>query len=141
MILINMFWQILFLNLWTTSCFFKINANWAFYIAIIGAILSVIGCIILWVEALTLCKTVGGIRYKQLRETRDVHENEKDPTDFIFSPSARTTSRTHRPPQYSYAAEVLKAPPMPRYTGPPSISGVSSHSQGSSAFISREVDL
>lgn len=118
--------------------------NWALYIAAIGAALSVVGCILMWIESAKVCKTVNGIRYRQLREKRDVHENERSPTDFIISPQPRGRPPPMRnaPPSYGYNPEpnYQRGPPM--YRGPgsaPSVSEMSS--QSGSAFVSREIDL
>ncbi|XP_025089527.1 uncharacterized protein LOC112561329 [Pomacea canaliculata] len=70
----------------------QIEANWSFYIAIIGAALSVASAVLLWIEGLKVCNTIGDIRYRQLREKRNVLDDEKEPTDFIFSPPARSNN-------------------------------------------------
>lgn len=112
-----------------------IAANWGLYIAIIGAVLSIGGCILMWVEGLMVCRTVNGIRYRQLREKRDVHENERPPTDYIYSPPAARGP----PANYGMHQPAHRPPPQPMYRPPPSFSGASSTSE--SAFVSREVDL
>ncbi|KAK7489177.1 hypothetical protein BaRGS_00019555, partial [Batillaria attramentaria] len=120
-------------------------ANWGLYIAIIGAALSVGGCVLLWIEGLMVCRTVDKIRYRQLREKRDVHENERPPTDFIYSPPARSgrgVTYSGQPinnppmPQGGY-----RAPPQPMYRPPPSMSGESTQSGSTGGYVSRQVDL
>ncbi|KAL8607769.1 hypothetical protein ACOMHN_039442 [Nucella lapillus] len=112
----------------------KMEANWAFYVACIGAALSVAGCVLLWLEGMMVCRSVGDIRYQQLRQKRDLYENEHDPTEFIYSPPSRA-----QPPMYGMQPEVSYAPPRQTYRPPPSVSGAST--QSGSAYMSREVDL
>lgn len=117
-------------------CCGQMAANWGLYIAIIGAVLAVAGCVLLWIEGLMVCKTVGKIRYQQLRQKRDLYEHERDPNDFIYSPSARSGA----PPVVGYpGGPILHGAPRQTYRPPPSVSGSSMHS--GSAYISREVDL
>ena len=122
------------------------EANWALYIACIGAVLAIAGCVLLWLEGMMICRTVGNIRYQQLRQKRDIYENERDPTDFIYSPPARS-----RPGMYGGPVGVTYgpaggsyAPPRTTYRPPPSVSGVSTE-QSESAYtpreVSREIDL
>ena len=99
------------------------EANWGLYIAIIGAVLAVVGCVLLWIEGLMICRTVGTIRYQQLRQKRDMHENDRHPNDYIYSPPAG-----------------LRAPPRQTYRPPPSMSG-SSVQSGGVVFSPREIDL
>lgn len=115
----------------------KMEVNWAFYIACIGAVLAIAGCVLLWLEGLMVCRSVGNIRYQQLQQKRDVYENEREPTDFIYSPPSRA-----QPPMYGMHPGVSYAPPRQTYRPPPSMSGASTQS-GSvhPQFVSREVDL
>lgn len=112
----------------------KMEANWAFYIACIGAGLAVAGCVLLWLEGMMVCRSVGDIRYQQLRQKRDVYENERDPTDYIYSPPSRA-----QPPMYGIQPGVSYAPPRHTYRPPPSMSGASTQSESMS--MSREVNL
>ncbi|KAK7091205.1 uncharacterized protein [Littorina saxatilis] len=118
----------------------KMEANWGLYIAIIGAALAVVGCVLLWLEGLQVCKTVTGIRYKQLREKRDVHEFEKHPTDFIYSPP-----RGGRPaagPMYGGPSPMsYHTNPRHTYLPPRSMSEGSSYSERGPPYVSKEIDL
>jgi hypothetical protein len=97
--------------------------NWALYIAIIGTALSVGGAVLLWIDALSLCRTVGQIRYQQLRTTRDLYEHDRHPDDFIVSVG-------RAPPR---GQGYMGPPPMARqtYRPPPSESEVSYSVQSS----------
>ncbi|XP_076437726.1 uncharacterized protein LOC143276940 [Babylonia areolata] len=119
----------------------KMEANWGFYIACIGAALSVGGCVLLWLEGLKVCRSVGDIRYQQLRQKRDVYENERPPTDFIYSPPSLSSRAVPQPPMYGFepSGGVSYVPPRQTYRPPPSVSGAST--QSGSAYMSREVDL
>lgn len=99
--------------------------NWALYIAIIGMGLAVCGCILLWLEGLSLCRTVGKIRYTQLRTSRDLFEKERHPDEFIVSvPHPRGPAR---------GVSYQGGPPVTRqtYRPPPSESEVSYSGQSS----------
>lgn len=118
----------------------QIEANWSFYIAIIGAALSVASAVLLWIEGLKVCNTIGDIRYRQLREKRNVLDDEKEPTDFIFSPPARavTTSYSVKPAYASAARPTFQKAPQAIYRPPPSVSGASSQSE---SYGPREINL
>jgi len=58
-----------------------VTVNWAFYIAVLGAILCIVSTVFLWVEALSTGRTLSGIRYQQLQQTIDPHEGDISPTD------------------------------------------------------------
>jgi hypothetical protein len=140
-----------------------VKANWAFYIAIIGAGLAVAAAVLFWIEAFLTGGRLGQIRYQQLRQARDPFEHDVTYTGKknMYQPPVRQGLNTYgmQPVVHSsvrYDGQVLPyprqqdygeytppaslAPPSPRYerkAGPPST--ISSTTSG--PFVSREIDL
>lgn len=91
-----------------------VKASWAFFIAIIGAILLIVAAIMLWIEALSTNGDISDIRYQQLRQTQDPHEGDIDCRD------GKTKFRYADSPQFGLGAygmqPVMSGPPQPYQT-------------------------
>ncbi|CAG5134511.1 unnamed protein product [Candidula unifasciata] len=138
-----------------------VTPSWGWYIAIIGAALTLVAAVFFWIETFKTVNTLGTIRYQQLRQARDPFENDIDPyvgKKFTYQAPLRQGPNTYgMQPVVSgapYGGVVLSSdsrggyvPPVsfssyeepPRYNekhGPPStVSG------SSGPIVSREIDL
>ncbi|GFO12082.1 hypothetical protein PoB_003858700 [Plakobranchus ocellatus] len=56
-----------------------VKPDWAFYIAILGAIVNCAAAVMVWLETYMTSKNLRDIRYQQLKEHRDPYEKESDP--------------------------------------------------------------
>ncbi|XP_005107090.1 uncharacterized protein LOC101845193 [Aplysia californica] len=136
-----------------------VKPNWAFYIAALGALLCVASAVMLWLEAITTGKSLKGIRYQQMRQVRDPHENDIAPTGgrkFVYA-----APQNYGPGSYGmqpvmaasgpYQTRPMYAPPHPPaigFGGPPQTIGFHpgmsrrpESESGSSGVVTREIDL
>uniref|UniRef100_A0A0B7AA98 MARVEL domain-containing protein n=1 Tax=Arion vulgaris TaxID=1028688 RepID=A0A0B7AA98_9EUPU len=138
-----------------------VQPQWAFFIAIIGALITIAAAVMFWIEALRTCRTVEKIRYQQLRQSRDPFENEFDPyagKKYRYLPPSQQGPNSYGmqpvfhsvrydgtvlapPPSFdnSYTAPAMFVHPSSRYEGrggPPS-----TISSTSGPIVSREIDL
>ncbi|KAK0066058.1 hypothetical protein Bpfe_004179 [Biomphalaria pfeifferi] len=142
-----------------------VKPNWAFYIAIVGAAISVGNAIMFWIEAIKTNRNLEHIRYQQLRLTRDPFEHDVDPLaekKYVYKPPTQKGPNTFgmQPVLHAGRSENLGYTDYPRRDeyippaslrhdvsfqpstpeekrrGPPSFS-----SSASGAIVSREIDL
>ncbi|RUS75915.1 hypothetical protein EGW08_016328 [Elysia chlorotica] len=138
-----------------------VKADWAFYIAILGALVNIGAAVIVWIEFIMTSRNLRQIRYQQLKEFRDPYENEADPhgnQKFRYQPPSRPGPNMYgmqpvimsdhqyegmviQPPPGAYNVQPSFAPRPPspgfgRRHGPPS-----STSSVSGPPVAREIDL
>ncbi|KAH9488969.1 hypothetical protein Btru_061748 [Bulinus truncatus] len=96
-----------------------VKPNWAFYIAIVGAAISVVSAIMFWIEAIKTNRNLEHIRYQQLRLTRDPYEHDIDPLSgkkYVYSPPTLKAPNTYgmQPVLHTGRLENLGYPEYPR---------------------------
>ncbi|GFS08172.1 hypothetical protein ElyMa_001267200 [Elysia marginata] len=101
-----------------------VKADWAFYIAIIGALVNIGAAVMVWIEAFMTSNNLRQIRYQQLKEFRDPYEKESD-QKFRYQPPSRPGPNMYgmQPvimPDHPYEGMVIEGPPSDAYIPPAS---------------------
>lgn len=96
-----------------------VQADWAFYISIIGALVNIAAAVMVWIEAFMNSNSLRQIRYQQLKEFRDPYEREVDANTgqkFRYQPPSRPGPNMYgmQPvimADHPYEGMVIEGPP------------------------------